>query len=106
MSTMRQNGALGRSVVGLVFLFEVSLLLSACVVGRAHTSDSSLVQRFLQHEAQFNTLLTEVEADTKLESLQPGLLIYGGQRFNLKDRRFPEVEGLGLTKKRLDMYEK
>lgn len=45
------------------------IILSACVVGRQHTPDSQLEQRFREHEAAFEELLALVQADKTVEMI-------------------------------------
>jgi hypothetical protein len=75
------------------------LFVDACAVGRNHTSDWNLEQKFHQHEAEFEALLAEVQSDTHLKVIQPHALIYAGHRINVSDD-LSAVESLGLTRAR------
>ena len=84
------------------------LMVGGCAAGWNHTSDVSLQRTFDLHESEFQTLLTEVQADSQLTTLQRRTLIYSGRtvivgnngepgRYRLlADQLFDQVVG-GLT---------
>jgi len=81
------------------------LLLNACSVGRSHTPDSILEEKFFQHEPEFEALLLEVQADEKLAMIRPHELTYAGRTLS-SDNDFAEIERLGLTRQRWAAYQR
>src|SRR5580704_15459041 len=65
--------------ITVVLLCAHSVFLQACAVGRNHTSDAALERVFNQHQADFEALLAEVQADPRLTSIQPRSLVYAGR---------------------------
>ena len=92
--------------VAAVSLIAVFLSLSACAVGWNHTSDATLERYFNHHQAEFETLLAEVQADSKLKTLQPRALIYAGRYVEISDANLSELERLGLSPERWRRYQK
>jgi hypothetical protein len=80
-------------------------LLTACAVGRHHTPDSRLEENFVQHESEFDTLLTDVTADEKLEMIGIHELRYGGAPVS-STGDLADSERLGLTKERFAHYQR
>ena len=80
------------------------LFINACAVGRRHTSDSELEQKFYRHEAQFEALRIAVQAEAKLQMIGIRELRYGdgwlSGRIDLS-----EIERLGLAKERWAWYQ-
>ena len=83
-----------------------SLFLHACTVGWSHTPDASLERIFSQHQAEFEALLGDVQADTKLTTLQPRGVIYDGHWLDVSETNFSDVERLGLPRERWVRYQK
>lgn len=83
-----------------------ALLLNACAVGWSHTSDAALEKVFQAHEAEFRTLLAEVQADSQLATLQRNSLIYAGRLVNLHASDPAEIERTGLPRERWVGYQK
>jgi hypothetical protein len=80
------------------------ILLVGCSVGGRHTSDYRLERTFFEHEAEFGALLTDVRSDSRIMTLQPHLLIYGGQRVNVFGGLLSDVEHAGLAVSRWRGY--
>ncbi len=79
------------------------LLLNACAVG--HTADAALVRTFKSHQAEFESLLTEVLADSQLMTLQRNVLIFGGHSVDLRQSDMSAIERVGLTRERWIHYQ-
>lgn len=75
-----------------------------CAVGRNHTPDWKLEQTFHQHEAEFEALLAEVQADINLTTIQPHALSYAGHLINVSGD-LSTVESLGLKRERWLVYQ-
>jgi hypothetical protein len=90
--------------IRLAFAGVALLVLNACSVGWRHTPDSTLARNFFQHEAEFNALLSDLQADGKLTmiNLYDGVY-YAGHTFSAGED-FPEMERLGLSKQRVSAY--
>ena len=73
--------------------------LNACAVGRNHTPDSRLEQRFLQRESEFERLLSDVWADKKLAMIASDRIRYAGISMS-PPLEFSKLAGLGLRKER------
>ena len=97
--------ALTSAVCGCVVLSAMCVACSGCAVGRNHTPDWKLEETFHQHEAEFEALLAEVQADTNLKTIQPHALIYAGRLINVSDD-LSAVESLGLKRERWLGYQK
>ena len=82
------------------------LTLNGCAVGRNHASDAALEYFFDQHQAEFEALLTEVQTDSKLNTIQCRTLIYAGKSVEVRDGDLSEVERLGLARERWQHYQK
>ena len=92
---------------GAIFsLFACALFLSACAVGWSHTSDAALEKVFQAHQAEFETLLADVQADSQLASLQRNSLFYAGRLLNVHDSDAAEIEQIGLSKERWASYQR
>jgi hypothetical protein len=83
-----------------------ALFMGACAVGRSHTSDSKLEQTFHRHEAEFEALLADVQADKNLKTIQPDSLIYADHLLNVSENDLSALERLGLTGERWLGYQK
>jgi hypothetical protein len=92
--------------IASVALIAMHLSMSACSVGWNHTSDAGLERFFNQHQAQFETLLAEVRADSQLMTLQTRTLIYAGRYVKIRDADLSGVERLGLSRERWRRYQK
>ena len=79
------------------------LLLSACNVGGRHTPDWKLEANFSQHEAGFETLLSRVTVDDKLEMLRANEVRYAGHTFSAAADP-SSLALLGLTRERWLSY--
>ena len=93
-----------------LWLYVLSLLLSSCTpvaVGSNHTSDAALERSFNQHQGEFEALLAEVQADSRLRTLQPGILLYGNGSASAGEGDFlSRIERLGMPKARWESYQK
>jgi hypothetical protein len=79
------------------------LLMSACAVGWWHTPDSKLEENFSRHEAEFEALVAEVNADENLQGFRVDEGWYAHRHFS--DRSdFSELGRLGLTRERWVSY--
>lgn len=87
------------------FVTTCFLLLVACSAGARHTSDSKLGQKFFQHEAEFEALLTDVQADDKLTMIGPHKLGYAGRTLSVQDN-LSDIERLGLSTERWATYQR
>jgi len=83
-----------------------SLFLHACAAGWIHTPDASLDRIFREHQFEFEALLGEVQADSKLTTLQPSGVIYAGHLLNVGEANFSDLERLGLPRERWVRYQK
>jgi len=92
--------------IAVVLLCAHSVFLQACAVGRNHTSDAALERVFNQHQADFEALLAEVQADPQLTSIQPRSLVYAGRLLQVTENNLSEVENLGLPRERWRLYHK
>jgi len=81
------------------------LLASACSVGPRHTPDSELEQRFFQHEAEFDALLADVQADGKLTMIGPQEIRYAGRTLSGR-AGLSAIELAGLTAERWAGYQR
>jgi hypothetical protein len=81
-----------------------TLLLSACSVGREHTSDRVLEERFSQYEKEFEAFRAEIEADEKFELIGIGELRYAGTELE-EPVGLSDVERLGLPRERWERYQ-
>ncbi|MGA3242514.1 MAG: hypothetical protein ABSG03_40240 [Bryobacteraceae bacterium] len=88
-----------------VYVVMSFLLANACSVGPRHTSDSKLEQRFFQHQAEFDTLLADVQADEKLTMIGPHEICYAGRTLSVPSD-LSEIERLGLTAQRWADYQR
>jgi hypothetical protein len=86
-------------------LITVILLLSACSVGRHHTSDSQLTRNFINHEAEFEVLLSEVQKDVNLTMIDRNEAQYAGRVVIVKDGFLP-MERIGLSEQGWRKYQK
>lgn len=88
---------------GTGFLCFVMAMLCSCSAGAHHSADASLVSMFLQHEKEFEDLLTDVRADSKLEMISIRDVRYSGRSvFNVKSAS--DVEAVGLSSERWRSY--
>ncbi len=55
------------------------LLLGACTVGGRHTSDAQMEKNFFAHQAEFEALLAQIEADDKLDMISIDSVSYGSR---------------------------
>jgi hypothetical protein len=91
----------------LVILVVPTLLaLSGCAAGWNHTSDAVLQRNFGAHQAEFEALLAEVQADPRLETIQPRTVIYAGRLLDVDDADFSSIEKLGLSHERWQRYQR
>jgi hypothetical protein len=90
----------------VVFVTSVALLLSACAVGRNHTADAALERNFIEHQMEIEALLTEVQADSRLVTLQPRTLIYAGRTLSVNETNVGAVEKLGMPRERWYQYQR
>jgi hypothetical protein len=82
------------------------LLLAGCAVGRHHTPDAQLQRFFWQHQADFEQLLREVQADSQLMTVQPGRVIYPNGGAEVGDTDFvSELVHIGLSSDRWGWYQ-
>ena len=96
---MRIERRAGAACAGLC-----SVLLTACPVGQHHASDSSLEQNLLQHEAQFEALRVDMQADDKLEMIGRSEVRYANRLFTDLNST-PDVEREGFTHERWQWYQ-
>jgi hypothetical protein len=75
------------------------VLLTACAIGRQHVSDAKLEKNFLRHEAEFQALINDIQADKKLTMIDRHSVHYGTQRATT-DQDFSDIERVGLTRER------
>ena len=92
--------------VEVIIVVESLLMLSACAVGWNHTSDAALEENFAKHRREIETLLAEVEAVARLETLQPGRLMYAGRMLDIDGADFHAIEDLGLSHERWQRYQR
>jgi hypothetical protein len=86
-------------------ILSLILMLNACAVGSRHTSDAALERIFQSHQAEFESLLAEVQADSQLMTLQRSLLIFGGQRVDLRENDLSAIERAGLVREHWMHYQ-
>jgi hypothetical protein len=87
-------------------VISVALLLSACAVGRNHTADTALERNFIEHQIEIEALLTEVQADSRLATLQPRTLIYAGRGLSVNEANVGALEKLGMPRERWYQYQR
>ena len=90
---------------GALFACALLALPQGCSVGRSHTSDASLQRFFNQHRQEFEAVLSEVQADSHLKTLQRDVVSYSGRLVKVDGIKFEEVESLGLPKSRWIHYQ-
>lgn len=90
----------------ITLLGAICFLLPSCSVGQRHKSDALLEQVFRQHQAEFQGFLAELQMDRLLTTIETGILIYGGRRFEMTETNYADIERLGLPRARLAMYQK
>ena len=99
-----------RLVVTALVLSAVGFLLYEWItIGARHTSDAKLVRNFLDHRAEFDALLAELQVDTKLKVINTGAVNYGGHYITVDDTDdydLAQVERIGLTKERWAKYQR
>ena len=71
------------------------VVCSGCAAGYHHTGDSSLIEIFARNESKFEALLRDVEGETKLQTIQPKTLIYGGVLWNLERATDADIVRVG-----------
>jgi hypothetical protein len=81
------------------FLSLVILSLSACAVGRRHTSDAVLEHTFETHSAEFEVLRDEFEANSQLRAL------FSGDRVDFHEKHLHAMELAGLPRERATHFE-
>jgi hypothetical protein len=79
--------------------FFLFVTLASCVVAGRHTADSKLEERFFSDEVQFETLLSEVSADDRLESIKADEVRYSGRSLSPQNES-EELERLGFSRAR------
>jgi hypothetical protein len=89
-------------VAAALALPAMYLLLNACSAGQHHTSDSKLERNFLNHEGEFEALLSEVQADEKLMMINAHRARYADRFVSAGD----ETERVGLTRQRWARYQR
>ncbi len=85
-------------------LIGMCLLVVACAVGSRHTPDSQLERRFLSNEAAFESLLSEVQADERVNMISTTHVRYGDRILSAEGSR-DELERLGFTRDRWMRYQ-
>ncbi len=91
----------------VIIVIPAMLTLSACAVGWNHTSDASLERNFVEHQLEIEALLAEIQADSRLEVLQPRGLIYAGRAlFDRDEPNVAAVEKLGMPPGRWQQYQR
>jgi len=71
-------------------------MLGSCTAGAHHSTDALLERNFLEREKEFENLLADVRADSKLEMISTRDVRYSGRSvFNVKDAS--DVEAVGLS---------
>jgi hypothetical protein len=76
------------------------LLLQACApVGSRHTPDAALERTFESHEAEFESLRAELEANSELMGL------FAGDRVDLHENNIYAMKRAGLPKENVAKYE-
>jgi hypothetical protein len=88
-----------------LLLSQTCLLFGACSVGQHHTSDSKLERNFLDHQVEFESLLSELEADEKMTMINTQEAKYGGRVVSGRASS-QQMETAGLTKERWAMYQR
>jgi hypothetical protein len=89
---------------GAFGLSAMCLLFNACSVGQRHTSDATLERNLLDHQAEFEALLLEVQADDKLSMISAREARYADRVMSAKDGLL-EMERAGLTRERWARYQ-
>jgi hypothetical protein len=89
-----------------ILVVPTLLAFTGCAVGWNHTSDAALERNFVEHQAEIEALLAEVQADPPLETIQHRTLIYAGRLLNVDDADFSSVEKLGLSHERWQRYQR
>lgn len=95
-----------RRMCGRAMLVVSIVLGCACSVGRQHTPDLVLEERFFRDRGEFEKLLKDVQADDKIEAIQPDGVLYAGKWLSLREPgSAAALERVGLTAERLSRYE-
>lgn len=81
------------------------VVCSGCAAGYHHTGDSSLIEIFARNESKFEALLRDVEGETKLQTIQPKTLIYGGVLLNLESATDADIVRVGMAPRRLSEFQ-
>jgi hypothetical protein len=75
------------------------LFLPTCAVGSKHTSDAALARTFESHQAEFESLRAEIEANPQL------ITLFAGDRAYLHEKNLSAMELAGLPRLRATYYE-
>ncbi len=86
-----------RRRTAIISLIGVCSLVVACAVGRRHTPDAELERKFLDNEAAFESLLSEVQADERVTMISTTHVRYGDRILSAESSR-NELERLGFTR--------
>jgi hypothetical protein len=80
----------------ILVLNGIVLLVFLWTFGLSNTPDAVLERAFRSHQAEFEALLAEVQQDSKLVTVQRHVLIYRGQRVDLRENDLSAIERTGL----------